>query len=69
VDIAARLFELHARVTHAKEPLLTRYSAGVLAFSQTLDISAICDELGYSPKISIDEGIKRHAAWHAENQE
>ncbi len=65
VDIAARLFELHARITHAHEPLLTRYSAGVLAFSQTLDISAISKELGYLPKISIDEGLRRHAAWCA----
>jgi len=69
VDIAARLFELHARITKTKEPLLTRYSAGVLAFSQTLDISAICNELGYRPKVSIDEGIKRHAIWYTENQE
>lgn len=69
VDMAARLFELHARMAQVQEPLLTRYSAGVLAFSQTLDISAITKELGYKPKISIDEGLRRHAAWYASVRE
>jgi nucleoside-diphosphate-sugar epimerase len=46
-----------------KEPLLTRYSAGVLAFSQTLDISALQQDFAYHPQIGIAEGIRRHAAW------
>lgn len=50
------------------EPLLTRYSAGVLAFSQTLDITAIQRDLGYTPRVSIEEGIKRHAAWYKGNR-
>jgi nucleoside-diphosphate-sugar epimerase len=61
--------EAAARLTNGKEPLLTRYSAGVLAFSQTLDIQAIRTELGYQPKVSIEEGIRRHAKWWREQEE
>ena len=64
-DLVARLFEMHAHITKLQEPLLTRYTAGVLAFSQTLDISAITNELGYRPKVSVDDGLQRHAAWYA----
>lgn len=63
VDGLARGLEWVARLGSGKEPPLTRYSAGVLAFSQTLDISALRDELGYRPTVDIDEGIRRHAAW------
>jgi nucleoside-diphosphate-sugar epimerase len=63
VSMLASGMEAVARLGDGKEPLLTRYSAGVLAFSQTLDISALRDDLGYQPKISISEGIRRHAAW------
>lgn len=59
----AQTLELTARATHGREPKITRYGAGVLAFSQTLDISAIRRDLGYQPKISIAEGMRRHAAW------
>ncbi len=65
VDTFARILEAHARLTSGDEPLLTRYGAGVLAFSQTLDISAIRSELGYKPLISIKEGIARHAEWYS----
>lgn len=63
VDAIARLLECSARVYGNKEPSLTRYSAGVLAFSQTLDISAIVNELGYHPVISQDQGISQYAQW------
>ena len=58
----AGLLETAAALTGA-EPALTRYSAGVLAFSQTLDIGAISRDLGYFPKVSLEEGIRRHAQW------
>lgn len=50
------------------EPLMTRYSAGVLAFSQTLDLTAIRRDLGYTPCVSIEEGLRRHAVWHRGSQ-
>jgi nucleoside-diphosphate-sugar epimerase len=55
--------EVAARLRPGHEPLMTRYSAGVLAFSQTLDIGALRAELGYEPKVSIAEGLRRHADW------
>ena len=45
------------------EPPLTRYSVGVLSKSQTLDISAAKECLGYQPQVSIEDGIERFAAW------
>lgn len=63
VELLARGLELAARLSGGKEPPLTRYSAGVLAFSQTLDISALTRDLGYRPAVGIDEGIRRHAEW------
>jgi nucleoside-diphosphate-sugar epimerase len=41
------------------EPLLTRYMVGVLAKSTTLNISSAKRELGYSPRISMAEGLQR----------
>ncbi|CAI8738358.1 NAD-dependent epimerase/dehydratase family protein [Pseudomonas serbica] len=63
VDAVARALETSARLRRGDEPLLTRYGVGVLAFSQTLDLSAISNELGYRPVISQDEGIHQHAQW------
>ena len=63
VELVARSLETFARLGSGKEPPLTRYSAGVLAFSQTLDVSALRDELDWQPTVGIDEGIRRHAEW------
>jgi nucleoside-diphosphate-sugar epimerase len=45
------------------EPPLSRYGAGVLGFSQTLDISAARQQFGYVPSVSVVEGISRFAQW------
>lgn len=68
VSVLARGLETVARLTHGREPPLTRYSAGVLAFSQTLNIGALQRELGYQPSVSIAEGIRRHALWWRSQQ-
>lgn len=47
-----------------EEPPLTRYAAGLMAKSQTLDISRARKELGYAPKISLEEGFGRYARWY-----
>lgn len=53
-------------ITH-KEPLLTRYTVGALSFSQTLCIAKAKKELGYEPKVSIEEGMNRYKKWWYEN--
>ncbi|WEN16358.1 NAD-dependent epimerase/dehydratase family protein [Rhodanobacter sp. AS-Z3] len=45
------------------EPRLSRYGVGVLGFSQTLDISAARTQLGYTPTVSVADGIQRFARW------
>ncbi len=45
-----------------KEPPLTGYTLGLLAYAQTLNISAAKNILGYKPKISIEEGLENYAA-------
>ncbi|MCT4607327.1 MAG: NAD-dependent epimerase/dehydratase family protein [Marinisporobacter sp.] len=46
-----------------KEPILTRYSVGVLSKSQTLDIRKAKEELGYVSRVSIDEGLDVFVDW------
>lgn len=47
-----------------KEPPLTKYSAGVLFYGQTLNIDAAIHDLKYIPKISIEQGFERYADWY-----
>jgi nucleoside-diphosphate-sugar epimerase len=59
----AWLLELNARRT-GREPLLTRYTVGILARTQTYDIRAAQHDLGYQPQLSVADGLARtlHAA-------
>jgi nucleoside-diphosphate-sugar epimerase len=60
----ARASESFARHFGAgKEPRLTLYGAGLLAYSQTLSIDSAQRDLGYSPAISLDEGLRQYASW------
>jgi 2-alkyl-3-oxoalkanoate reductase len=61
----AAMMETAAHVT-GKEPLLTRYSVRILARTQTYDISAAERDLGYTPVVSLSEGIERTVAAFAE---
>jgi nucleoside-diphosphate-sugar epimerase len=51
------------RLPGRPEPRLSRYGVGVLGFSQTLDISAARQQLGYAPTVSVADGIQRFARW------
>jgi nucleoside-diphosphate-sugar epimerase len=63
--IAVRAIErFHKVFRPAVEPTLTAYSAGLLAFSQTLDLSSIHDDIGWLPKITFDEGLRRTFVGH-----
>lgn len=55
--IANYLERFSQRFLAGKEPMLTRYSVSVLAHSQTLNIEKATNELGYIPRITIEEGI------------
>ena len=46
-----------ARFT-GKEPTLTRYTALILARTQTYNLSRIARDLGYVPRVSLEEGLK-----------
>lgn len=45
------------------EPALTRYSIGVLARSQTLDIALAREKLGFAPRVGLSEGLRAFAEW------
>lgn len=49
------------------EPLLTRFVSKELACSHWFNISAIRRDLGYSPRISIGEGLKKLGEWLRKN--
>ncbi|KVP96920.1 hypothetical protein WJ97_13950 [Burkholderia ubonensis] len=61
---AAFVVERLASLT-GTEPALTQHTLGGMAYHMTLDISAAVDQLGYTPAISLDEGLRRTAGWFA----
>jgi nucleoside-diphosphate-sugar epimerase len=60
---AAWLQERWALAITGKEPALTRYGVGALAFSLTLNIERARRELGYMPGCSVEQGIAAFASW------
>ncbi|WP_108127398.1 NAD-dependent epimerase/dehydratase family protein [Saccharospirillum mangrovi] len=61
--VVAGVEQLHRWLPTQREPQLTRYSAALFHYHQTLDIERARTELGYAPQVSIDEGIRRYAHW------
>ncbi len=45
------------------EPLLTRYTIAELARNHTYSIDRAKKDLGYAPRISVDDGLQRLFAW------
>ena len=62
LDMIARSMERFGSKT-AKEPALTHYGVSKLNFDFTLDIKRAQQELGYTPIVTLDEGIRRTAFW------
>lgn len=48
-----------ARLPGMPEPPVTAYSAGLFAYTQTLDISAAAHHLGWRPKVDFADGLAR----------
>jgi nucleoside-diphosphate-sugar epimerase len=63
MGLAAALETICGLLPGQPEPLLTRYMVGVLAKSTTLDISAARRDLGYAPRVPVDEGFERFVRW------
>ncbi len=63
---ATALEFIYSLIPKQPEPPLTRISVSMMANSTTLDISAAKNELGYKPRVSVDEGFERFMKWWKE---
>jgi nucleoside-diphosphate-sugar epimerase len=63
---AAAIEFVYSLIPRSPEPPLTRLTVSMLAHSTTLDISAAKAELGYQPKVSVEEGVERFLKWWKE---
>ncbi len=62
--LAARLIEAIWKLLPGyPEPPLTRYAVEVLSRTRTLSIDRAQRELGYVPRISMEDGLERFIAW------
>ena len=66
--IASILEGIYKILPTKKEPVLTRYTVCTLSFSQSLDISKAKEIMGYSPKITLKEGIREYGKWWQANK-
>jgi nucleoside-diphosphate-sugar epimerase len=58
--MAARVLETACRFMPGyPEPRVTAYSLGILAYSQTLDITKAAQKLSWQPRINFDKGLAR----------
>jgi 2-alkyl-3-oxoalkanoate reductase len=57
----ALLEAIHGLLGLKSEPLMTRFGASELSHIQWYDISAAKSDLGYRPRVSLEEGLKRLA--------
>jgi nucleoside-diphosphate-sugar epimerase len=66
--VATILETIYTLMPTHPEPPLTRVSVSMIANNTTLDISAAKQELGYQPRISVDEGFELFMKWWKEKQ-
>ncbi len=50
------------------EPPFTRFTAGLLAYSQTFDIAQARSGLGYAPRVPVSGGLRQFADWWRTNR-
>lgn len=64
VDTIAGAMEFICHILPGQpEPPLTRYSVAMISLSTTLDITAAKKDLGYQPRVLIDEGFEEFIKW------
>jgi len=62
--VTGALLEVIYKVLHlSKEPYITRFLAETVSQSNWFTINAAKRDLGYTPQISIDEGLRRLEEW------
>jgi nucleoside-diphosphate-sugar epimerase len=59
--IGSLLERVHVAFRLSSEPVITRFAVSELSHAQWFDISAAKRDLGYAPKVTIDEGLARVA--------
>lgn len=59
----AKIMDAYSRYFSKKEPALTPYSIGLLAYDMTLDIAQARELLGYQPVQTASEGVAEFAQW------
>ncbi|UTW60565.1 NAD-dependent epimerase/dehydratase family protein [bacterium SCSIO 12741] len=64
----AGLLEFKARVWGGREPVLTKYSVGVLATSFVFDIRKAREKLGYRPTQTTAEAMNEFVQWYLAKQ-
>lgn len=65
MDKVAELLEFFYKILNIKkEPPITPYTLTTIAFSQTLDITAIEKDLGYRSIMSLEEGMVKYASYY-----
>lgn len=62
-NLASDIFAVIPGMKGERSPL-TRSRVAFLTHSRIYDISRARSELGYTPKVSLEEGIKRTATWY-----
>ncbi|KAB8129182.1 NAD-dependent epimerase/dehydratase family protein [Gracilibacillus oryzae] len=67
-SMAAILEWLSRNFQNYQEPVLNRYTVTVLSKSQTISIDKARAELGYTPRVSVEDGIHLFAEWWRDNE-
>ncbi len=67
MDLSARLMEWRGRRWDFKQPWMTRFDVGQLGRSLTLNIERAQKEIGYQPRVLLEDGVARFAHWWCTN--
>jgi UDP-N-acetylglucosamine/UDP-N-acetyl-alpha-D-glucosaminouronate 4-epimerase len=66
ITVNSMLHQINAILNKTIEPVYAEARAGDIKHSQA-DITRAKEHLGYEPKISFEEGLRRTIQWYREN--